>query len=560
MERSGFHYLLPLALLGLASVTAASGYLEVKDDITVNEAKVVTQHLTFLNASDHQYHGGRMFGEPAAIEWKPSEIATVSELFNYITDTHPDINTMVSSVGPIRLIKVENTDDAHTKPIYGLSLPGYIAMSERSLTTSKGNQLRTLMHELMHQLDLNCQVADSHFWTRCIGRRLQAMNFAKAHLTPENFEKLIAATESKGLWTSAYACTNRTECLAEVLTWAYLLNSITLSEKLTTTDLIQKLAATTLAQKDQRRQLIEAVSLMHKGDYTEGTSQLNELDKALKQSIRIPVRKAIAQTKQSKWEPAIQSLDQALERASQNGLSIQDWEVTSILAEKSDLLSRLKNLPYAKRLARLVLLLNEGNTTVQPILQMNAEEEVSAAPDNLTDAERKLIEAFTENSAYEAFVRQAQSIPVNTIQKRLTLKLSECRFLELLGDINTTAAAREKHYRDSLCVCRLEGADAKFKTLFQIQRAKLLCKLGDWKGAFKSIAKVKAAAPYRSALESLAKESSACDPASGLQTAFELNHIFEEIEICSVGYIDKKLSLSDKELESIISVIGRFSR
>ena len=154
MERSGFHYLLPLALLGLASVTAASGYLEVKDDITVNEAKVVTQHLTFLNASDHQYHGGRMFGEPAAIEWKPSEIATVSELFNYITDTHPDINTMVSSVGPIRLIKVENTDDAHTKPIYGLSLPGYIAMSERSLTTSKGNQLRTLMHELMHPLPI----------------------------------------------------------------------------------------------------------------------------------------------------------------------------------------------------------------------------------------------------------------------------------------------------------------------------------------------------------------------------------------------------------------------
>ncbi|HMY56159.1 MAG TPA: hypothetical protein PK671_24540, partial [Candidatus Obscuribacter sp.] len=509
---------------------------------------------------DHQYHGGRIFGEPAAIEWKPSEIATVSELFNYITDTHPDINTMVSSVGPIRLIKVENTDDAHTNPIYGLSLPGYIAISERSLTTSKGNQLRTLMHELMHQLDLNCQVADSHFWTRCIGRRLQAMNLAKAHLTAENFEKLIAATESKGLWTSAYACTNRTECLAEVLTWAYLLNSITLGEKLTTTDLIQKLAATTLEQKDQRRKLIEAVSLMHKGDYTEGTSQLNELDKALKQSIRIPVRKAIAQTKQSKWEPAIQSLDQALERASQNGLSIQDWEVTSLLAEKSALLYRLKNLQYAKRLARLVLLLNEGNTTVQPILQMNEEEEVSAAPDNLTDAERKLIEAFTENSAYEAFVRQAQSIPVNTIQKRLTLKLSECRFLELLGDISTTAAAREKHYRDSLSVCRLEGADAKFKTLFQIQRAKLLCKLGDWKGAFKSIAKVKAAAPYRSALESLAKESSACDPASGLQTAFELNHIFEEIEICAVGYIDKKVSLSDKELESIISVIGRFSR
>ena len=552
--------MLLLALLGLASVTAASGYLEVKDDITVNEAKVITPNLIFSNAGDHQYHGGRMFGEPAAIEWKPSEIATVSELFNYITDTHPDINTMVSSVGPIRLIKVENTDDAHTNPIYGLSLPGYIAISERSLTTSKGNQLRTLMHELMHQLDLNAQVADSHFWTRCIGRRLQAMNLAKAHLTAENFEKLIAATESKGLWTSAYACTNRTECLAEVLTWAYLLNSITLSEKLTTTDLIQKLAATTLAQKDQRRQLIEAVSLMHKGDYTEGTSQLNELDKALKQSIRIPVRKAIAQTKQSKWEPAIQSLDQALERASQNGLSIQDWEVTSILAEKSDLLSRLKNLPYAKRLARLVLLLNEGNTTVQPILQMNEEEEVSAAPDNLTDAERKLIEAFTENSAYEAFVRQALSIPVNTIQKRLTLKLSECRFLELLGDISTTAAAREKHYRDSLSVCRLEGADAKFKTLFQIQRAKLLCKLGDWKGAFKSIAKVKAAAPYRSALESLAKESSACDPASGLQTAFELNHIFEEIEICAVGYIDKKVSLSDKELESIISVIGRFSR
>ena len=552
--------MLLLALLGLASVTAASGYLEVKDDITVNEAKVITPNLIFLNAGDHQYHGGRIFGEPAAIEWKPSEIATVSELFNYITDTHPDINTMVSSVGPIRLIKVENTDDAHTKPIYGLSLPGYIAMSERSLTTSKGNQLRTLMHELMHQLDLNCQVADSHFWTRCIGRRLQAMNLAKAHLTAENFEKLIAATESKGLWTSAYACTNRTECLAEVLTWAYLLNSITLSEKLTTTDLIQKLAATTLEQKDQRRKLIEAVSLMHKGDYTEGTSQLNELDKALKQSIRIPVRKAIAQTKQSKWEPAIQSLDQALERASQNGLSIQDWEVTSLLAEKSALLYRLKNLQYAKRLARLVLLLNEGNTTVQPILQMNEEEEVSAAPDNLTDAERKLIEAFTENSAYEAFVRQALSIPVNTIQKRLTLKLSECRFLELLGDISTTAAAREKHYRDSLSVCRLEGADAKFKTLFQIQRAKLLCKLGDWKGAFKSIAKVKAAAPYRSALESLAKESSACDPASGLQTAFELNHIFEEIEICAVGYIDKKVSLSDKELESIISVIGRFSR
>ncbi|HNG76263.1 MAG TPA: hypothetical protein PLY72_17455 [Candidatus Obscuribacter sp.] len=552
--------MLLLALLGLASVTAASGYLEVKDDITVNEAKVITPNLIFLNAGDHQYHGGRIFGEPAAIEWKPSEIATVSELFNYITDTHPDINTMVSSVGPIRLIKVENTDDAHTNPIYGLSLPGYIAISERSLTTSKGNQLRTLMHELMHQLDLNCQVADSHFWTRCIGRRLQAMNLAKAHLTAENFEKLIAATESKGLWTSAYACTNRTECLAEVLTWAYLLNSITLSEKLTTTDLIQKLAATTLAQKDQRRQLIEAVSLMHKGDYTEGTSQLNELDKALKQSIRIPVRKAIAQTKQSKWEPAIQSLDQALERASQNGLSIQDWEVTSLLAEKSALLYRLKNLQYAKRLARLVLLLNEGNTTVQPILQMNEEEEVSAAPDNLTDAERKLIEAFTENSAYEAFVRQALSIPVNTIQKRLTLKLSECRFLELLGDISTTAAAREKHYRDSLSVCRLEGADAKFKTLFQIQRAKLLCKLGDWKGAFKSIAKVKAAAPYRSALESLAKESSACDPASGLQTAFELNHIFEEIEICAVGYIDKKVSLSDKELESIISVIGRFSR
>ncbi len=552
--------MLPLALLGLASVTAASGYLEVKDDITVNEAKVITPNLIFSNAGDHQYHGGRMFGEPAAIEWKPSEIATVSELFNYITDTHPDINTMVSSVGPIRLIKVENTDDAHTKPIYGLSLPGYIAISERSLTTSKGNQLRTLMHELMHQLDLNGQVADSHFWTRCIGRRLQAMNLAKAHLTAENFEKLIAATESKGLWTSAYACTNRTECLAEVLTWAYLLNSITLGEKLTTTDLIQKLAATTLAQKDQRRQLIEAVSLMHKGDYTEGTSQLNELDKALKQSIRIPVRKAIAQTKQSKLEPAIQSLDQALERASQNGLSIQDWEVTSILAEKSALLSRLKNLQYAKRLARLVLLLNEGNTTVQPILQMNEEEELSAAPDNLTDAERKLIEAFTENSAYEAFVRQALSIPVNTIQKRLTLKLSECRFLELLGDISTTAAAREKHYRDSLSVCRLEGADAKFKTLFQIQRAKLLCKLGDWKGAFKSIAKVKAAAPYRSDLESLAKESSACDPVSGLQTAFELNHIFEEIEICAVGYIDKKVSLSDKELESIISVIGRFSR
>ena len=552
--------MLLLALLGLASVTAASGYLEVKDDITVNEAKVITPNLIFLNAGDHQYHGGRIFGEPAAIEWKPSEIATVSELFNYITDTHPDINTMVSSVGPIRLIKVENTDDAHTNPIYGLSLPGYIAISERSLTTSKGNQLRTLMHELMHQLDLNCQVADSHFWTRCIGRRLQAMNLAKAHLTAENFEKLIAATESKGLWTSAYACTNRTECLAEVLTWAYLLNSITLSEKLTTTDLIQKLAATTLEQKDQRRKLIEAVSLMHKGDYTEGTSQLNELDKALKQSIRIPVRKAIAQTKQSKWEPAIQSLDQALERASQNGLSIQDWEVTSLLAEKSALLYRLKNLQYAKRLARLVLLLNEGNTTVQPILQMNEEEEVSAAPDNLTDAERKLIEAFTENSAYEAFVRQALSIPVNTIQKRLTLKLSECRFLELLGDISTTAAAREKHYRDSLSVCRLEGADAKFKTLFQIQRAKLLCKLGDWKGAFKSIAKVKAAAPYRSALESLAKESSACDPASGLQTAFELNHIFEEIEICAVGYIDKKVSLSDKELESIISVIGRFSR
>lgn len=552
--------MLPLALLGLASVTAASGYLEVKDDITVNEAKVITPNLIFSNAGDHQYHGGRMFGEPAAIEWKPSEIATVSELFNYITDTHPDINTMVSSVGPIRLIKVENTDDAHTKPIYGLSLPGYIAISERSLTTSKGNQLRTLMHELMHQLDLNGQVADSHFWTRCIGRRLQAMNFAKAHLTPENFEKLIAATESKGLWTSAYACTNRTECLAEVLTWAYLLNSITLGEKLTTTDLIQKLAATTLAQKDQRRKLIEAVSHMHKGDYTEGTSQLNELDKALKQSIRIPVRKAIAQTKQSKLEPAIQSLDQALERASQNGLSIQDWEVTSILAEKSALLSRLKNLQYAKRLARLVLLLNEGNTTVQPILQMNEEEELSAAPDNLTDAERKLIEAFTENSAYEAFVRQALSIPVNTIQKRLTLKLSECRFLELLGDISTTAAAREKHYRDSLSVCRLEGADAKFKTLFQIQRAKLLCKLGDWKGAFKSIAKVKAAAPYRSDLESLAKESSACDPVSGLQTAFELNHIFEEIEICSVGYIDKTLSLSDKELESIISVIERFSR
>jgi len=526
----------------------------------VNEAKVITPNLIFLNAGDHQYHGGRIFGEPAAIEWKPSEIATVSELFNYITDTHPDINTMVSSVGPIRLIKVENTEDAHTNPIYGLSLPGYITISERSLTTSKGNQLRTLMHELMHQLDLNAQVADSHFWTRCIGRRLQAMNLAKAHLTAENFEKLIAATESKGLWTSAYACTNRTECLAEVLTWAYLLNSITLGEKLTTTDLIQKLAATTLEQKDQRRKLIEAVSLMHKGDYTEGTSQLNELDKALKQSIRIPVRKAIAQTKQSKWEPAIQSLDQALERASQNGLSIQDWEVTSLLAEKSALLYRLKNLQYAKRLARLVLLLNEGNTTVQPILQMNEEEEVSAAPDNLTDAERKLIEAFTENSAYEAFVRQALSIPVNTIQKRLTLKLSECRFLELLGDISTTAAAREKHYRDSLCVCRLEGADAKFKTLFQIQRAKLLCKLGDWKGAFKSIAKVKAAAPYRSDLESLANQSSACDPLSGLQTAFELNHIFEEIEICSVGYIDKKLSLSDKELESIISVIERFSR
>lgn len=549
-----------VVLLGISCSPSASGYLEVRDDRPVIEAKVVTKNLIFLNASDHQYHGGRTFGEPAAIEWKPSEIATVSELFSYITDTHPDINTLVSSIGPIRLIKVENTDDAHTKPIYGLSLPGYIAISERNLTASKGALLGTLMHELMHQLDLNGQVADSQFWTRCIGRRLRAMNFAKEQLTAENFEKLIASMKSRGLWTSAYACKNRTECLAEVLTWAYLLKSITLSEKLTTTDLIQKLAATTLEQKDQRRQLIEAVSLMHKGDYSEGTSQLNELDKALKQSIYIPVRKAIAQTKQSKWEPAIQSLDQALERASQNGLSIQDWEVTSILAEKSDLLSRLKNLQYAKRLARLVLLLNEGNTEVQPILQMNAEEEVSAASDHLTDAEKNLIEAFTENSAYEAFARQALSIPVNTKQKRLTLKLSECRFLELLGDISTTAAAREKHYRDSLSICRLEGADAKFKTIFKIQRAKLLCKLGDRQGGFKSIAKVKAAAPYHSDLESLANDSSACDPASGLQTAFELNRIFEEIEICSVGYIDKKLSLSDKELGSIISVIERFSR
>lgn len=549
-----------LLLLGFFCSHGASGYLEVKDDRTVNEAKAIPPNLIFLNADDHQYHGGRIFGEPAAIEWKPSEIATVSELFSYITDTYPDIRHLVSSVGPIRVIKVENTEDTHTNPIYGLSLPGHIAISERSLTTSKGNQLRTIMHELMHQLDLNGQVADSQFWTRCIGRRLRAMNFAKEQLTAENFDRLIASMKSRGLWTSNYACTNRTECLAEVLTWAYLLKSITLSEKLTTTDLIQKLAATTLEQKDQRRQLIEAVSLMHKGDYSEGTSQLDDLEKALKQSIRTPVRKVIAQTKQSKWEPAIQSLDQALERASQNGLSIQDWEVTSILAEKSNLLSRLKNLRYAKRLARLVLLLDESNTTVRPILQTNEEEEIAAAPDNLTDAERKLIEAFTENSAYEDFARQALSIPVNTKQKRLTLKLSECRFLELLGDISTTAAAREKHYRDSLSICRLEGADAQFKTIFQIQRAKLLCKLGDRQGGFKSIAKVKAAAPYHSDLESLANDSSACDPVSGLQTAFELNHIFEEIEICAVGYIEKKLSLSDKELGSIISVIERFSR
>ncbi len=204
MKRSVINCLLLAAHLGFQSVPAASGYLEVKDDRTVNEAKAIPPNLIFLNADDHQYHGGRIFGEPAALEWKPSEIATVSELFSYITDTHPDINTLVSSIGPIRVIKVENTEDTHTKPIYGLSLPGYIAISERSLTTSKGNQLRTLMHELMHQLDLNGQVAASHFWTRCIGRRLQAMNFAKAHLTAENFEKLFPL------------CTRKTTARAQV--------------------------------------------------------------------------------------------------------------------------------------------------------------------------------------------------------------------------------------------------------------------------------------------------------------------------------------------------------